>query len=284
MSSIEKERVEAEVVPPEAKAIRPVPRLQYIHSYTYVFESNEGFLNLALVSVCTFIPIIGPIVVAGYQYDIVAGLHTRPKQTYPEFDFGRFGEYLGRGIWKFLADMIGQMFIAPAYMFAYFMSVIVVMVVVGATSSNQPGGQPSGAAVGIALAIVIPLAIAFVLGVTILLRLFLNPLILKASLSGEGSDLFDFRFMIDFVKKTWRETILEMMWVYVTFPIMMILGLCLCFVGVYPAIAWTMLADAHTNWQLYEVYLARGGEPIRLKMDKPGPVVVLADQAESEGQ
>ena len=55
---------------------------------------------------------------------------------------------------------------------------------------------------------------------------------------------------------------------------LILLGLLCCFVGVLPALAWTMLADAHTNWQLYEVYLARGGKPVRLKVDKPGPVVM----------
>ena len=255
-----------------AERVRTVPRLQYLHAYSFVFEGGHGFVTLLLMSLCLMIPIIGPIVGAGYQYEIIANLHRFPKRTYPAFDFGRFGEYLGRGIWKFLADMMIQMIVGPIFTVVIYMGMFAVlllaMLFANADESNM------GMAFGISASIVVPLVILFILAVTIALRLVLNPLILKASLSGDGGDLFDFSFMTDFVKRTWRETIWEVLWVYVTFPVVLILGLLCCIVGVLPALAWTMMADAHTNWQLYEIYLARGGRPVRLKHEPPGPAVM----------
>ena len=279
MSDHEAESADTEAPPAAlvAKRIRTVPRLQYVHSYSYVFEGHAGFTNLILLSICMLIPIIGPIVMAGYQYEVISALHKYPKATYPAFDFGRFGEYLGRGIWKFLADMISQVVLVPVYIFVYFFTII--GLVLTAAAFAGPQNNNAGTAFGIAAMIIIPIDIIIIVVVTIGMRLLLNPLILKASLSGEGADLFDFGFMVDFVKRTWRETIWEVLWVYVTFPIIVLLGLLLCIVGVLPAVAWSLLADAHTNWQLYEIYLARGGRPVRLKAEGPSPVI-MADVLE----
>ena len=254
-----------------AERVKPVPRLQYLHSYSYVFEGNQGFTNLMLLSVCLLIPMVGPIIAAGYQYDVISALHRYPKAPYPAFDFGRFGEYLGRGIWKFICDLASQVILTPVFLVAFYGGMFAIIGLAWLFSGDDPNN--TGMAFGLAATIVVPLAILFVLVVTVGLRLILNPLILKASLSGEGADLFDFGFMMDFVKRTWRETIWEVLWVYVTWPIIAILGLMLFCIGILPAFAWSLMADAHTNWQLYEIYLAKGGRPIRLKIEKPGPVV-----------
>ena len=261
-----------------AQRVRTVPRLQYLHSYSYVFEGERGFSNLMLLSVCLMIPIIGPIIAAGYQYEVISCLHRFPKTTYPAFDFGKFGDYLSRGIWKFLADMVSQVILVPVFFVLYFVTIFAL----GATAItvSESSANNTGLAVGIAAMIVVPLDILVILAVTIGIRLILNPLILKASLSGEAGDMFDIAFMTDFVRKTWRETIWEVLWVYVTWPIVAILGLMFCIIGILPAFAWSLMADAHTNWQLYEVYLARGGKPVQLKIEKPGPVV-YADVLES---
>lgn len=261
-----------ELAAPLAEKIREAPRLQYLHSYTYAFEGGDAFLNLALISVCMLIPIVGPIVLGGYQYEIVAALHRWPKQTHPEFEFSRFGDYLSRGIWKFLADMIMWMIATPVYLVVFYGGMFAIFGIGMLFGGNQPGGDPS-LAIGIAATIVVPLALFVLLALMVGLRLVINPLVLKASLSGEAADLFDISFMTDFVRRTWRESLLELTWMFVTYPIVILVGYMLCLIGVLPAAALWMMADAHTNWQLYEIYLARGGRPIRLKSDKPGPVV-----------
>jgi hypothetical protein len=44
--------------------------------------------------------------------------------------------------------------------------------------------------------------------------------------------------------------------------VVLILGLLLCFVGVYPAAALIQMAQTHLMVQLYREYLDRGGEPL----------------------
>lgn len=266
---------EPPTVAPVAEIVPAVPRLQYLHSYGFVFESRSWFANLMLATLFMFIPILGPIVLAGYQYDLVDAMHRRPKGTYPDVRFDRFGDYIGRGVWKFLVGMIVQMVMIPVYIMGYMIAMFLI-ILIGTAFSQNPGG--AGPAIGIAAAVIVPLALAVLIGIAVALRFFTMPVVLKASLSGEGADLFDLNFLTDFIRRTWKEMLLELIWIYVTFPIVVIGGLLLCLVGMYPATAWVMMADAHTNWQLYEIYLARGGQPIRVKTAKPAPVVAVVDE------
>jgi hypothetical protein len=48
-------------------------------------------------------------------------------------------------------------------------------------------------------------------------------------------------------------------------------GLLLCCVGILPATALILVAQYHLFYQLYELYLQRGGEPIPLKPLLPQP-------------
>jgi hypothetical protein len=61
-----------------------------------------------------------------------------------------------------------------------------------------------------------------------------------------------------------------MLFLAVSSMVVMFLGMMAFCVGMYPAMAIVMLARAHAEYQLYELYLARGGEPI------PLPATVVA--------
>lgn len=247
-----------------------VPRLQYIHSYSFFFESPNWLVNLLLLSVAFFVPIIGPLIICGYQIEIINALHRTPAQRYPDFDMNRLGDYLSRGIWKFLVDMMSQFAMMPVYFVLYIVSIVAILGIGTAFSQNT---QNPGPAMGIAAAIVVPIAIMIAMLVNVGIQIVTTPVMLKASLSGDAGALFDLRFMFDFLRRTWREMLLEMVWLFVTTPVIAIFGLLFFLVGIYPAMALVQMADAHTSWQLYEIYLAKGGEPIKLKMAKPAPVI-----------
>lgn len=259
---------EIDVVAPLAQRVREVPRLHYLHSYAFIFESPVWFTNVLLTTCCMFVPVVGAIVMAGYQYEIVAALHRHPKQTYPDFDFNRLTDYLSRGVWSFLVGLLTQMIVVPVN-FVVFYGAMMIIAIVGAASGQANSAQ----AVTIAAMILVPLALLVAFGVPLMIRFFTMPLVLRASLSQEGGELFNIPFLLDFIRRTWKEMLLEETWIVVTTPVVTVIGLILCFVGIYPAFALTRLADAQTNWQLYEIYLARGGEEIGGKSAKPGKVV-----------
>jgi hypothetical protein len=222
--------------------------------------------------VAFFVPIIGPLIICGYQIEIITALHRSPGRPYPDFDFNRLGDYLSRGVWKFLVDMMSQFAMMPVYFFLYIVSIFAIIGIGAAFSQNT---QNPGPAMGIAAAIIVPIAIMIAMAVHVCLQIVTTPVMLKASLSGDAGSIFDLKFLFDFLRRTWREMLLEMVWLFVTTPVIGIFGLLFFIVGIYPAMALVHMADAHTTWQLYEIYLAKGGEPIRLKMAKPAPVIAV---------
>src|SRR5690242_10219852 len=61
--------------------------MRYLRSYLFVFDSRNWVLNLLFISLCTFIPIIGPMVLAGYFFEVIESLLRRgPRGRDGSFD------------------------------------------------------------------------------------------------------------------------------------------------------------------------------------------------------
>src|SRR5436190_21917671 len=90
--------------------------MEYGQIVSYVFQNPNWLINLLMMGVCQLIPIVGPLVLVGYQFEVVEALHRDPRRTYPDFDFGRFVDYLVRGLWPFLVGLVASVVIAPIMM------------------------------------------------------------------------------------------------------------------------------------------------------------------------
>ena len=72
-----------------------------------MIQRNPSWItNSFLTGVCGMIPIVGLIVIWGYTYENAAILHRSTGQQQWPFDFGRFGDYLKRGVGPFLVWFI----------------------------------------------------------------------------------------------------------------------------------------------------------------------------------
>src|SRR6516225_3384550 len=111
--------------------------MRYLQSYSFLFGSRNWVNNLLLASLCVLIPVIGPIILIGYLFEVIdVLLGRRPwpsdKKTanraseairepplvtprletpahdgaYPDLTFDRLGEHLTRGVWPFLVQLI----------------------------------------------------------------------------------------------------------------------------------------------------------------------------------
>ena len=233
--------------------------MEYGRMVSYVFENPKWFVNLLLMGVCQLIPIVGPLVVMGYQFEIVEALHRDPRRRYPDFDFGRFGDYLLRGVWPFLVALVAAVVMVPIVIGLMF------AVLCGFGMAVSGGGNQN---LGPSLGILIPLAIvayvAFILG----LQLVMIPLVLRAGLAQDFGAAFDFSFFKRFLATTWKECVVGMLFMFVVGLGAAFVGILLCFVGIYLTMGVVMLAQAHFYSQVYELYLDRGGEPIPLKPPK----------------
>jgi hypothetical protein len=243
-------------------AIKPLategsePKIEYFAAFNYFFEHPEWGNSLLMGSVCMLIPILNAIVLAGYRYEIVEMKLRFPDQLYPKFDFARLSQYITRGIWAFLIDMIVQMVLVVPILIVFYGSMIGIVI---AVANNERLGL-------IVAAIVVPLVMLFLMTVSLLLSTAMVPLYLRAGLARDFGQAFNFRWIKDFLAKVGVQALLFTLFLMVTGAILGIVGYAACFIGLFPVIF--LLAGpvvGHAHYQLYRLYLARGGEPIPLK-------------------
>ncbi|HET6576332.1 MAG TPA: DUF4013 domain-containing protein [Fimbriiglobus sp.] len=219
--------------------------MQYIQPFTY-FASKKpnGLMNLLFGSICVLIPVVGPIVLLGYRAEIAEDLDRDPElRDYPDFDFNRFVEYLTRGIWPFLMQLIVS---------AGVMVLVVLVAAIGFVAAYAVKEPLIGVAVGGVL--LIP--------VIFLSILVLWPLELHTQLSGKFEFGQAFAFMTRFVKRVWGQALLAALGLWFLGTVVILLGYAALCIGAYPAMVIVGMAEQHFIGQLYRLYLDEGGVPI----------------------
>jgi hypothetical protein len=240
-------------------------RIDYMRAYNYIFESPNWMMNVLWAALCILstlvIPVIGQLVLMGYSYEVIEALCLTRGARYPDFDLNRFGDYLGRSIWPFLVNLV------VAIPLSIVITIAVLLVVLLAAAGGAMGGDDFGPV----------LAVVFggigLLGLTVF-SLFAGclmlPVVLRAGLQQEFAAALDFGWAMDFLKKVWVEMVLAILFLMVTALVLEMLGLFALCIGIFPAVAIITLAYAHLCYQLYMVYLGRGGKPIPFK---PAPAL-----------
>jgi hypothetical protein len=257
--------------------------MDYLGSYRFVFRSRNWAMNLLFAVLCSLIPAIGPIVLMGYFFEVIEYLIRRRQrgkafdyppeaiseplldalpvdsapdsESYPDFTFDRFSEYLSRGIWPFLLQLIVGLVLGAASAFLW----IVGMVTVGVASGGKSGVLPL---IFFVVFFVCYIVLAIVLGA---LKV---PLYLRAGLSGDFASAFSMDFYRDFLKRIGKEVVLAQLFLTVSSLLVFGVGALVCCVGIYPAIALVLFARHHLDYQLYELYLERDGTPIERKQTR----------------
>jgi hypothetical protein len=173
-----------------------------------------------------------------------------------------------RGVWIFVIALTIQTLLQLPLQFGIQFGVMGMMMLFGADPRTG----------AIVAAIVIPLFILFMLTLALTLSVCLTPVFLRAGLTQDFAQIFNFSWIKDFIRKMWRETLLATMYMYIAAIPLFVLGLLVCGIGLYAAAIFAGLANAHLIWQLYEIYLERGGEPLALQPEPgelpPAPVGV----------
>jgi hypothetical protein len=244
--------------PPKPLAIN---RIAYLESLRFVFTHPDWLKNTVMGGLCLLIPVLNQLIALGYAYEITELLHRRKTASYPLFEFNHFVRYITRGVWPFLISFIVQTVLQP----------VLQITIQGSTFGLLAIAEADETAGTIAAIIVIPLLVIGLFGLTVGLVLVLTPMMLRAGLSQDFGQVFKFGWIKDFVKRMWVESILVNLFVILLSMLLVPLGcVFFCFPGLMVAMGLS-IAGAHLNWQLYELYLARGGEPIPLK-PLPGDV------------
>ena len=264
----------------EFEKIRTRDRIDLLETYAFVFRSPDWASNLAMgmvaFLVATIIQLAGlfaMIVFWGYQISMMESLIRAPGYQYPSFTFNRFGEYLHRGIFPFLLTL-------PVWLFWAFQSTIAyfgfVFSLIGFVESEETEYLAAFTAFAI------PTVFLLIFFAWILVGVVMVPLGLRVGLTRSFGQALKLRWLWGFIQKTWVELFIGVTFLFVTSQVLSILGSLLFCIGVFLIQGWAALAYGHFSYQIYALYLHRGGEAIDFYVPPapapaPGPMPPILD-------
>ena len=225
--------------------------MNYLASVTDFFKSPKWMMNMLLGGVCVLIPIVGPIVVMGWLITGFWGREDEKPETFPAFDFEKFGKYLERGLWPFLVILAISVVLFPL--------MLVVMIPISLMPSLLSDHEGHGSV--FVAAIVIAMVLLYFLAM-MLVALLVAPLDVRASLTQDFAKSFKLAFAKRFLFLTWKEIVIASLFLFVASIGLTIVGMLVLCIGVYFAMVPVWFARTHLNKQLYALYLKRGGESV----------------------
>ena len=255
MSADPQNQAEPAPHPKPAEGLPAARRIELLTACRFAFTQRDWLKNAVLVSVLMLIPVLNQLVIYGYSYEITELLHRRQGGPYPLVDYKRFAAYATRGVWPFIVALMVQTGVVPFVVVLLDGTMVGSMAAIGA---NQSLGM-------IIAAVLVPLAMVAFFTLILSMAVALTPFLLRGGLSQDFAHTFHFRWTKDFLRKMWLETILVNLFVMLASLVLMPLGCLACGYGMLLVAVLFSIVGAHLNWQLYELYLARGGEPIPLK-------------------
>lgn len=248
--------------------------MQYLRAYQFAFDHPGWGSNLWCGALCHAIPVIGPFVFLGYQLEIIEQTVRDPQSESPRFNFKNFSSYLNRGAFPLLTWSVLSMVLLPL-MYLVLNLVIIGGVVIAAGSDLTAVGAIASVIIGI-------LFLFFYIGLA-MVSLCLLPPTLGAGLSQDLNTGFKMAFGTDFIRRMWREMVLQHLFFSVSALAIVAIGAMVLLVGIFPALALVTVAQGHLYRQLYLLYLERGGTPVQLRGQVPPPRPVWVGLPGSEG-
>jgi hypothetical protein len=229
--------------------------MNYTASVSDYFKSPKWMMNTLLAGVCVFIPFVGPIVIKGWLITGFWGRDDERFETFPDFDFNNFGKYLERGLWPFLVTLVSSLVISL---------VLCVFIVPISMILTMLAPSDHGSASGCAALFLVIIMMAFYVTFMVTLMILLTPLTLRASITQDFGESFNFPFIKRFIALTWKEIILASLFQLVASFALIGVGALLICIGIYFATVPVYFCWVHLHKQLYRLYLSRGGEPVPL--------------------
>jgi len=239
--------------------------IQFVAAFRFLFDQPNALLNILLAAVMQIIPVVGPIVTMGWYCEIIQRLVKRHPNPIPKLDFGDFGYWLGRGVVPFLVILLLTLPLTMVILVFFFAGMFGTGMI--AASLTQAGAEPSPMFIFGAIAVMLLLFLAVMLPANVLIMSAL----LRAELTEDFGKSFEIGKIWNFARRTWKDFVLVYIIVTPIFMVMVFAGMLLLVVGMYFVIVMLNFTYLHLRWQIYERYLASGGEPIPLQT-KSGPV------------
>jgi hypothetical protein len=234
----------------------------------FAFQSEDAWSNVLIAFVFQLIPLIGPIALLGWHAEILQRLTKGHPRPIPKLDFADLSHYLNRGVPAFAVSILMALPIGIFMGMLFGIGGAVAGAISAATragSHARHGGPDPTVFLGMMAAFMVISAVS-----APLLSVVGNGFTTRAELTEDIGLALDIGKGIDYLKRTfWAALLGFMLWGALAFGVNL-LGFVLCFVGLYVTTQVTRLGALHMRFQLYQHFLARGGEPIPTKIHAEG--------------
>jgi hypothetical protein len=251
--------------PQAGYSMRPPSRgMEYGRILSFVFESPNWLMNIVWSALCVLLSgvVVGQLVMNGYQAQILIASIQFPNAQYPDFDSNKIGDYLIRGLWVWLSALLASFLLGIVALVFIGIFFAIVGLLIAATSN---GGEP-----GVAIGLFVLFGYFFLIfGLSALTFVTVVPVMIKVGLTGNIAEMFDVQWHIDFIRRMLGSLILGALFLMLISMCLSMIGMLLCFVGIFPAAGWVMMSQGQLNAQLYRTYLERGGRPVAIQMIGP---------------
>jgi len=236
----------------QAAAATAAPDLSALEAVRFVFRAPDWMHNVLIGLVFMLIPVVGPIVLAGFLCEVHQRLVRRHPQPVPKLDFSDFGHYLSRGVAPFIVSLVVVM---PVMLVSYALIGGAVFAGIMIAQTTEP---LFGLLVGVSGGLVAVL-------LWILSSIFMNAAQTRAELTEDFGQSLSLSELMAYARATWKAVLVKT----ITFGFVglgiILLGLLACYFGLYPAIVILQVAAMHLRWQIYENHVALRGAPIAVK-------------------
>jgi hypothetical protein len=227
--------------------------MNYQASVGDFFKCSAWKRNLLLGAVSLLIPMIGPLILAGWhikEFWAREDIHDHAKVE--PFDFQYLGKYLELALCPFLVSLATAVVLIPI------LALVVGVPAVWIFIANDRSGS---AFQSFPIAPFVCMMIGYLVCVGSY-QLILLPLSIRAVITQDFKAAFDFGFCWKFLSRVWLDLLK-----CVGFQVLLLCGLLIvsvitCYIGMIFAAPVAMFSWSHLKKQLYQIYLARGGEPV----------------------
>jgi hypothetical protein len=226
-------------------------KMNYTAAITDFFKPPKWMMNLLLAAVCVVIPFIGQIVIKGWIIGGLWGRDDERPEAFPDFDFGKFGQYLERGLWPFLVTLVSALAVGVVLTIVLIPAALLSTAVTHGTHDN-----------GCVAAIMALFMFCFYIIVIVAMLFVITPLTLRATLTQDFAQSFNLPFVKRFATLMWKEILLAALFQVVVSAVLAAVGFLALCIGTYFASVIIYFCWMHLHKQLYRLYLSRGGEPI----------------------
>lgn len=227
--------------------------MRYLRAYTFLLSTPHSFQTLTTLTVFFILPVVGQLVVWGYCYNLVERLLRRGEP--PAYHEVTFTNIISRSAWP--GVLMLPLYVSVIPFFFVFTWAATALSFYAAFN----GGDTQAAVFGVAFPLfAVLLVVGMLIASSLLLAATLRMAMTQSILQG-----FNLSWLWEFWGKMWFELLLSTSFLWVTFVLGVSVGAMLFCVGILPAAVMCTLAQAHIQYQLYELYLRRGGTPIPIK-------------------